>query len=86
MAEFRFYGEDIYELAEQMQLREEIATYNGLEVASVHILYGYEDLVLYFARPISELSIITNHIMEMIYLRWHQLLTRCTSFPGLPTP
>ena len=30
MTEFRFYGEGIYELAEQMQPVDEIAIYNGL--------------------------------------------------------
>ena len=30
MAEFRFYKEDIHELADQMQLLDEITTYNGL--------------------------------------------------------
>ena len=34
-AEFRFYREDIYKLAEQLQLPDEITTYNGLVVASV---------------------------------------------------
>ena len=29
-AEFRFYREDIYKLAEQLQLPDEITTYNGL--------------------------------------------------------
>ena len=32
-AEFRFYREDIYKLAEQLQLPDDITTYNGLVVA-----------------------------------------------------
>ena len=32
MTKFRFYREDIYELAEQMQLPDEITIYNGLVV------------------------------------------------------
>ena len=35
-AEFRFDRKDIYKLAEQLQLPDEITTYNGLVVASVH--------------------------------------------------
>ena len=85
-AEFRFYREDIYKLAEQLQLHDEITTYNGLVVASVPALcmflkrYAYPcrygNLVYHFARPVPELSIITNHMMDLIYGRWHHLLTR----------
>ena len=76
-AEFRFYpnGEDIYELVDQVRLADEITTYNGLVVASVFALclylkrYSnpcrYGDLVFHFARPIPELFIITNHIVEI---------------------
>ena len=85
-AEFRFYREDTYKLAEQLQLPDEITTYNGLVVASVPALCmylkrfaypcRYGDLVYHFARPVPEISIITNHIMDLIYGRWHHLLTR----------
>ena len=85
-AEFRFFREDIYKLAEQLQLPDEITTYNGLVVASVPALCmylkrfaypcRYGDLVYHFARPVPEISIITNHIMDLIYDRWHHLLTR----------
>ena len=37
-AEFRFYREAIYKLTEQLQLPDEITTYNGLVVASVPAL------------------------------------------------
>ena len=37
-AEFRFYREDISKLAEQLQLTDEITTYNSLVVASVPAL------------------------------------------------
>ena len=79
----RFYKEDIYELAEQMQLLVEITSFNRLVVASVPALcldlkrysyrYRYGNLVFDFERRIPELSIITNHRMEMIYDRWHHL-------------
>ena len=84
--EFRFYRDDIYKLAEQLQLPDEITTYNGLVVPSVPALcmylkrYAYPcrygDLVYHFARPVPEISIINNHIMDLIYERWHHLLTR----------
>ena len=77
MAEFRFYREGIYGLVEKIQLPDEITTSNGLVVASVPALWlylkrysylcGYGDLVFHFARPIPELSIITNHMVEMDY-------------------
>ena len=43
MTEFRFYNEVIYELAEQMQLSDEIAIYNDLQGASVPVLYFYNN-------------------------------------------
>ena len=62
-----------------MQLPDEITTYNGLVVASVPALclflkrYSYPcrygDLAFQLARPIPKLSIITNHVVEMIYGR-----------------
>ena len=77
MVEFRFYREDIYELVEQMQLPDEITPYSGLVVTSIPALclylkcYSYPcrygDLVRHFARPILELSITSDHMVEMIY-------------------
>ena len=80
------YREDIYKLAEQLQLPDEITIYNGLVVASVpalcmylkHYAYPcrYGDLLYHFAGPVPELSIMTNDTMNLIYGRWHHLLTR----------
>jgi len=36
-------------------------------------------------KPIPELSITTNHMMEMIYGRWHPVLSRYNQF-ALPSP
>ena len=36
----------------------------------------YGDLVYHFAGPVPEISIITNHIIDLIYDRWYHLLTR----------
>ena len=73
--EFRFNRDDIYKLAEQLQLPDEITTYNGSVVPSVPALcmylkrYAYPcrygDLVYHFARLVPEISIRNNHIMEL---------------------
>ena len=62
-----------------MQLPDETTTYNGLVVALVYALclylkrysypWRYGDFVFHFAWPIPELSMITNHMMEMIFGR-----------------
>ena len=36
----------------------------------------YGDLLYHFSRPVPELSIITNHMMDLIYRPWHHLLTQ----------
>ena len=85
-AEFRFYKNDIFTLAEYLQLPDEIVTYNGLVVGSTPALCiylkrftypcRYGDMVSHFARPVPELCIITNHMIDWIYNRWHHLPSR----------
>ena len=85
-AEFRFYKNDIFTLAEYLQLPDEIVTYNGLVVGSTPTLCiylkrftypcRYGDMVSHFARPVPELCIITNHMIDWIYNRWHHLPSR----------
>ena len=68
--EFRFYKNDIFKLAEYLQLPDEIVTYNGLVVGSIPALCiylkrfthpcRYGDMVSHFARPVPELCIITK--------------------------
>ena len=97
MAEFRFCREDIYELA--VQLTDEITTYNDLVVALCLYLKSYAypckygDLVFHFAKPILELSIITNHMMEWFAVGGTTCLqdtitiySPFTSFSSMPTP
>ena len=62
MAEFRFYKEDIHELTDQMQLLDEITSYNCLS----QLRYLHYALSKALFKPIPELFIRTNHIMEMI--------------------
>ena len=49
MAEVRFYRENVYELAEQMQLTDEITCDNGLVVSSVPALCRYLERHSYLA-------------------------------------
>ena len=81
-----FTKNDIFKLAEYLQLPDEIVTYNGLVVGSIPALciylkrftypcrYGH--MVSHFARPAPELCIIANHMIDWIYNRWHHLLSR----------
>ena len=85
-ADFRFYKNDIFKLAEYLPLPDEIVTYNGLVVGSIPALCiylksftypcRYGDMVSHFARPVPELCIITNHVIDWIYNRRHHLLSR----------
>ena len=82
--EFRFKKNDIYDLVNIM-LIPEIVTYNRLTVDPVEgmcILLKrfaypcrYSDMVPRFARPVPELCIITNHVMDLIYNQWSFLLS-----------
>ena len=80
------YKNDNFKFAEYLQLPDENVTYNGLVVGSIPTLCMYlkrfpypccyGDMVSHFARPLSELSIVTNHMIYWIYNRWHHLLSR----------
>ena len=82
--EFRFKKNDIYDLV-NILLIPEIVTYNRLTVDPVEgmcILLKrfaypcrYSDMVPRFARPVPELCIITNHVMDLIYNQWSFLLS-----------
>ena len=74
--EFRFYKNDIFKLAEYLQLPNEIVTYTGLVVGLIPALCiylkrfmypcHYGDMVSHLARPVPELCIITNHMIDWI--------------------
>lgn len=84
-AEFRFFRNDIYSLADALCLPPTIVTYNGLVVQSIPALCiflkrfaypcRYGDMICRFARPVPQLSIITNHMVDLTYNQWHHLLT-----------
>lgn len=84
-AEFRFHKNDIYSLADILRLPEEITFYNGIIVQSIPALCmllkrlaypcRYSDLIPRFARPVPQISIITNHMLDTIYESWGHLLS-----------
>ena len=82
--EFRFKKNNIYDLVNIM-LIPEIVTYNrltvdpgeGMCILLKRFIYPcrYSDMAPRFARPFSELCIINNHIMDLIYNQWSFLLS-----------
>ena len=81
---FRFFRNDIYKLTEVLDLPDKIECYNGLVVDKVEALVmflkrfsypcRYADMVPLFSRPIPQICMITNNVMNFIYDRWHHLL------------
>lgn len=83
--EFRFFKADIHRLAEALQVPERITCYNrsvfnGFEAFcallkrfAYPIRYG--DMIKRFGRPVSELCMMTNHMMNIIYDGHSHLLT-----------
>ena len=84
-AEFRFFREDIYKLHDIMNIPEMFTCYNDVKVTGIEGLcilfkrYSYPNrhliLIPRFGRPVPQLCMITNHLMNLIYERWHHLLT-----------
>ena len=83
--EFRFLREDIYTLHDIMNIPEMFTCYNGVKVTGIEGLcillkrYSYPnkylDLISKFGRPVPQLCMISDHVMNFIYERWHHLLT-----------
>ena len=84
-ADFRFEKRHIYELAHVLHLPEQILTYNRLKVDSIEGICcllkrfaypcRYLDMVPRFGRPVPELCVISNTVMDMIFEQWGFLLT-----------
>ena len=84
-AEFRLLREDIYTLHDVMNILEMFTCYNGVKVTGIEGLYihlkrypypnRYLDLIPRFGRPVPQLFMIANLVMNFIYERWHHLLT-----------
>ena len=85
LAEFRFFRNDIYNLADILQLPVEMKCYNGIKVDNIEGLCiflkrfaypcRYVDMVYRFARPEPQLCMISNQVMTIIHERWQHLLT-----------
>ena len=83
-AGLRLWKNDVYILLEALRFPEQLRCYNGAVVDSVEALciflrrvaypYRYGDLVSRFARPVTQLSMITNLIVSEIYDRFGHLL------------
>ena len=83
--EFRFKKGDIYTLAQTFRLPEMVRCYNGIVIDSVEALciclkrYAYPcryaDLIPRFGRPVPQLCMAANVITDMIFDRFHRLLT-----------
>lgn len=84
-SEFRFYRNDIYLLMDAMQIPQEIICYNGLHVDGIEALCTllkrfaypcrYLDLIPRFAKPVPQLCLASNHVMNLLYDQWSRLLT-----------
>lgn len=84
-AEFRFHKTDLLKLLEVLRLPDPIVCYNGLNVSAVEGLcillkyFAYPcrhlDMVSRFGRHPSQICIIKNQVLDIVYALWHHLLT-----------
>ena len=84
-AEFRFYRNDTYQMLDVLQLPDEIICYNRFHVDGFEALcimlerFAYPcrclDVMLRFAKPVPQLCMASNHVMNLIYTQWNHLLT-----------
>lgn len=82
--EFRFLKNDIYQLANLLRIPEKVSTYNRIKVSGIEALCiflkrfaypcRYSDIMPRFGRPIPQLSMISNQIMDHIYGNFKNLL------------
>ena len=83
--EFRFYKNDVYNLIEVLQLPDQFTCYNGLKIDDLEgfcmllkrFAYPcrYLDMITRFARPVPQLCMASNLVMDYIYIAWGRLLT-----------
>ena len=84
-AEFRMWKDDVYTLVDIFGFPAQFKCYNGVVVDSVEatciclrrLAYPcrYSDLIHRFARPVPQLSMISNLVIEEIYQRYGHLLS-----------
>ena len=83
-AEFRFLRSDIHRLLDIFQFPEYFTCYNGTVYDSTEALCiflktfaypcRYLDMMPQFGRPVPKLSMISNHVMNILYESWSHLL------------
>ena len=84
LSEFRFYRNDIYRLFDALAIPEEFTSYNrsvfnGIESFCVFLKRfaypsRYSDLIPKFGRPVPELCMMSNTIMDGVYANYGHLL------------
>ena len=84
-SEFRFNKHDIYDLGDIFHLPQEIKCYNGVVVDKEESLCiflkrfaypcRYQDIMFRFGRPVPQICMISNHIMNLIFTNWNHLLS-----------
>jgi len=85
IAEFRFEKNHLDMLCHTLQIPEIIRCYNGTVVSGIEGLCiflkrfsypcRYSDMIHRFGRPVPELCMISNNVLNFIYERWDFLLT-----------
>ena len=83
--EFHFYKNNVYDLMEDLGCPETFTCYNGLTVDGTEALCiflkrfaypcRYLDMILRFARPMPQLCMTSNMVMDYLYTHWSHLLT-----------
>ena len=83
-AEFRFYKNDIYMLADRLGLPETISCYNRSKLGNIEGLciylrrfaypFRYGDMIPRFGRSVPELSMISNYVMKFLYSTFNSKL------------
>ena len=82
--EFRFFKNDVYLLGEVLQIPDLIKCPNGIIVNGIEALSvllkrfsypcRYADMIPRFGRPVAQLSMITNQMMDFIFNEYSHLL------------
>ena len=92
--EFRFEKENLHDLVDALQLEEEQIMYNRLKIDTIEAVCvllkrltypcRYSDMVPRFARPVAEMCVINNHMMNLLFDQWGFLLTNFNRHLLLP--
>ena len=84
-SEFRFLSGDIYRMADASGFPAEFTCYNGVTVGSIGAIciflkkFAYpcrcQDMIPQFARPVPQLCMISNVVLNFMYANWNHLLS-----------